>query len=302
MFFQHLRRVAFVLVCASFMATAAKADETTRVLLIVGPSTHKPGTHEVEAGSRLLADCLQNATNLPGLECKVVVGWPEDKELLRSADTMVFSGDRFPLAEMDNTEKNMAELAEQMDRGCGLVCYHYATGLTKGQMPDDGTHPLLDWMGGYFATRCVHHQGTARIYEKAHIEINKKHPILRGVSPFTINDEPYINNYFGPNGIERNVTPLMTSMLPPESPKPEIVAWAVERTLPDQSLKQRGMAIVMPHFYRNWENDDLRTSILNGVAWTAHREVPHQGVSAPRPKLDAYGAESVLPAQKNREK
>ena len=55
----------------------------------------------------------------------------------------------------------------------------------------------------------------------------------------------------------------LTSMLPPENPKQEIVAWAVERT--DGG---RGMGIVMPHFYKNWQVDPLRTIILNGIAWS----------------------------------
>lgn len=283
--------LAILLCPASSILAAAPVN----VLLVVGPSTHKPGTHEVEAGSRLLADCLQKATNVEGIKCTVSVGWPDDKRLLTSADTIIFSGDRFPLAEMTNTSQNMQELAEQLDRGCGLLCYHYATGLTKGQMPDDGTHPLLQWMGGYFATRCVHHQGTARIYEQADIEINAKHPILNGVKPFSLHDEPYINNYFGPNGIERNVTPLMTSMLPPESPKPEVIAWAVERKIKGSKNKQRGMAIVMPHFYKNWSNDNLRTAILNGVVWTAHHDVPGEGIQSPSPQLTAYGAKAIAP-------
>ena len=52
-------------------------------------------------------------------------------------------------------------------------------------------------------------------------------------------------------------------MLPPEAPKREAVAWGVERT--DGG---RGFAIVMPHFYKNWANEDLRRLILNGIVWT----------------------------------
>lgn len=270
-----------------------KAESLRTVLFVVGPSTHAPGTHEVAAGCRLLADAIHLSPDNADLECVVVEGWPEDKQLLERAATVVFSGDRFPLAEMEATDANMRELAAMMDRGCGLLCYHYATGLTRGQMPDDGTHPLLQWMGGYFATRCVHHQGIARVYDAAEIEVNAKHPVLRGVQPFTINDEPYINNYFGPNGIERNVTPLMTSMLPPESPKPEVIAWAVER-----NDGGRGVGIVMPHFYRNWKNEDLRKAILNAIHWTAGRDVPEDGVRSATPDLAAYQPASVEPKTK----
>ncbi len=299
------KQLVVLLTFASALSATALLDRTkcfaqsspaaTRVLFVVGPSTHKPGTHEVAAGCRLLADLLQNSKNAGTIHCTISEGWPSDATTLENVNTIVFSGDRFPLAEMPNTKVNMSQLAELMDKGCGLVCYHYATGLTKGQMPDSGDHPLLKWMGGYFATRCVHHQSTARIFEQAKIEINSKHPVLNGVQPFTIHDEPYINNYFGPNGIENNVTPLMTSMLPPESPKPEVVAWAVER-----KDGGRGVGIVMPHFYRNWSNDNLRKSILNAIVWTSGQDVPAAGVHSQQPNLAAYQPEAVDPAARKR--
>jgi len=62
----------------------------------------------------------------------------------------------------------------------------------------------------------------------------------------TIDDEPYYNNYFGVHGMAPNVTALATSMLPPEAPKEEVVAWAIQR-----ADGGRGMGIVMPHFYKN---------------------------------------------------
>ena len=114
----------------------------------------------------------------------------------------------------------------------------------------------------------------------------------RGWREFTLNDEPYINNYFGPdgNGLAPNVTALATSMLPPESPKREIVAWCAER--PDGG---RGMGIVMPHFIRSWKVDDLRKFIMNGIVWTAKLDVPKDGVQTTLPDLATFKPESVEP-------
>jgi hypothetical protein len=39
----------------------------------------------------------------------------------------------------------------------------------------------------------------------------------------------------------------------------------------------------MPHFYKNWALDDLRTFILNGVVWAARVDVPKDGVRTARP-------------------
>jgi len=117
--------------------------------------------------------------------------------------------------------------------------------------------------------------------------------VLRGWESFSLRDEPYYNNYFGPNGPLPNVTALATSMLPPEEPKRETVAWAVSR-----ADGGRGMGVVMPHFYRNWRDDNLRTLILNGVVWSAKVEVPSDGVRVTLPDLATFEPGAVEPVVK----
>ena len=269
----------------------AFAQESTDVLILVGPSTHPPGTHEVAAGGRLVAHCLTHSQNMTGIKAEVVTQWPADRKRLQTVSTVVFTGDRFPPEEMADRDRIMADLAQMMDHGCGLVCFHYATGLGANHVKPDGDHPLLRWMGGYFATRCPHHQSIARIFNAATIEpTSGEHPVLRGWKSFTVRDEPYINNYFGPNGIATNVTPLATAMLPPEAPKSEIVGWAVSR-----ADGGRGVGVVMPHFYKNWQVDDLRMLIMNAIVWSAKREVPANGVMTPQPELAQFEPAAVEP-------
>lgn len=275
----------FALAVSCFLSASLFAAEPTHVLVVVGPSKHPPGSHEVAAGGRLMKSCVEHMTNVPGVRADVVYEWP-DKSLRDVASTVVFIGDQFPPNRLPNAAQNLADVGEMMKRGCGLVCVHYATGLAAEDVADDGEHPLLHWMGGYFATKCKHHQSIAKIYPAATITpAAPQHPIARGWHEFTVNDEPYINNYFGPDGNRpaANVTILATSMLPPEAPKPENVAWCVER--PDGG---RGFGIVMPHFYKNWGNEDLRRFILNGIVWTAKLEVPAGGVVTEPPKLEEF--------------
>jgi hypothetical protein len=272
-------------------AGLSKGEESHKILIVIGPSNHPPGTHEVLAGGKLVEFCLENGRGLPKIDATVVQGWPSNPADLEHVECVVFSGDRFPLAELPGTEQNMAQLGVLMDAGCGIVCFHYATGLTEGQVPINGDHPLLRWMGGYFATRCLHHQSIAKVFESAHIDLPAVgHPVLRGCQPFTVHDEPYINNYFGPNGLADNVTPLATSQLPPEAPKAEVVAWAIQR--PDGG---RGMGIVMPHFYKNWQVADLRKLILNGIVWSCQLDVPVEGVEVELPPLTQFGPASLDP-------
>jgi type 1 glutamine amidotransferase len=276
--------------------TPAQEAPPTKILILVGPSNHPPGTHEVAAGARLVKHCLERAENVRGLAVEIVTAWPTDRQSLQKVAAILFTGDRFPPAEMPDRERIMADLATMMDHGCGLVCIHYATGLNATQVAADGDHPLLRWMGGYFATRCLHHQSIARVFAEATIEPNrsepaaKDHAVLRGWKTFTVHDEPYIKNYFGTNGLEKNVTALATSQLPPEAPQRETVAWAVSR-----ADGGRGVGIVMPHFYKNWQVDDLRMLIMNAIVWSARREVPADGVKTNSPDLAAFEPAAIEP-------
>lgn len=285
----------------SFASAAAAEEPATKpgdksvaqVLIVVGPSSHPPGSHEVAAGGRLLAHALEHANNLRGVRAEVVTEWPQDRKRLEKVTAVIFIGDTFPPMRMPQSERIMQELAAMTARGCGIVCLHYATGLRAEDVAADGEHPLLHWMGGYFATRCNHHKSIAKIFSAATITpAASDHPVSRGWTEFTLHDEPYINNYFGPDGnrLAPGVTAFATSQLPPEDPKTEIVAWGVER--PDGG---RGFGIVMPHFYKNWALDDLRTFILNGVVWTAKVDVPKEGVRTARPDLAAFAPASIEP-------
>ena len=261
------------------------------VLIVVGPDNHGPGSHEPVAGARLLKYCVETAKNPAGHTAEVVTQWPSHKQQMM-ADTVVFLGDTFPANRFEDPARNLADLHRMMKRGCGIVCIHYATGLKKGDVSSTGEHPLLGWMGGYFANPgSTHHVSYARVFDEARITPTKtSHPVLRGWKEFVVRDEPYGNNYFGPsdNKPAPNVTILATSQQPPEKPQREAVAWCVQRA--DDG---RGFGIVMPHFYKNWSNEDLRRFVLNGIVWTAGVEVPADGVNSKLPDLKAFGPKSV---------
>ena len=266
----------------------AAAEPVRNVLIVVGPSSHPPGTHEVAAGARVMEDCLKQ---VKGLQVDVVQGWPEDKKAVAEAATIVFIGDIFPPERLPDRDKIMAELTTAMDRGCGIVCVHYATGLRGEHVAEDGSHPLLGWLGGYFATAgCKHHRSVARVVPATLTPEKVDHPILRGWKEFHFDDEPYWNNYFGKDGPAENVTMLVSTMLPPEAPKKEIVAWAVQR-----ADGGRGVGLVIPHYFRNWKIDDMRTLVLNSICWSAKCDIPADGIKTSLPDLAVFEAESVEP-------
>jgi len=284
-------RLILLAICVVFLMTLPAFAGKKFVLIVVGPSNHPPGSHEVAAGGRLMQHCLNHAENLSDVKAEVTYTWPT-AEQRENASTVVFIGDTFPPNRMEQPEQKLKDLAAMMDRGCGIVCVHYATGLRGEDVTAEGDHPLLRWLGGYFANRtCPHHESFARIFRDATITpAAPDHPISRGWQEFTLHDEPYTNNYFGreENRLADNVTALATSMLPPDSPRKEIVAWCVER-----SDHGRGFGIVMPHFYKNWNQADLRKFILNGIVWTAQIAVPQNGVSPKLPDLENFQPAAV---------
>jgi type 1 glutamine amidotransferase len=279
------RREALAVAAAAGIGSVEPAG---KVLVFAGPTNHPPGTHEIAASGRL----LQHALTAAGIPADLLDKWPGSGALDGYA-SVAFVGDYFPPAVIPEGERAMADLARRMAAGMGLVCVHYATGLTAAHVASDGDHPLLRWLGGYFATRCPHHQSVARVFKSATVEPAADHPVTRGWAAFTFHDEPYTRNYFGPNGPAKGVTVLATAMLPPEKPAREAVAWAVER--PDGG---RGVGVVFPHFYRNWANESVRTVILNAVAWSAKRQVPAGGVRSAEPDLLAFRPAAVDPPAK----
>lgn len=297
----HRRTAILIFGICGLWSSNIRAQPTqpdARILIVVGPSNHPPGSHEVAAGARLMQHCLNTSSNMPHLKADVVYEWPTNEAQLDAVDTVIFIGDTFPPNRFPGSDAILAKLGAMMNRGCGIVCVHYATGLRAADVAADGEHPLLHWMGGYFATRCPHHQSIAKIYPAAEIApAAPGHPVSRGWKEFTLHDEPYINNYFGKdeNRLAANVTALATSMLPPDAPQREVVSWCVQR---DDG--GRGFGIVMPHFYRSWKISDLRTFILNGVVWTAGQPVPENGVRSELPELADFNPDSVEPLPRPR--
>ena len=202
---------ALVMVGALGLTAAAE----TNVVIVVGPSSHPPGTHEVAAGGWLLEWALENVENVPGIEAAVFHEWRQQRQVLETADAVVFLGDLFPPLRMPETGTIMRDLEAMMDRGAGLVCIHFATGVRGEQEEVEGTHPLLRWMGGYFSPRS-RHGSVAKVFESVTVSpASPGHPVSSGWREFTAAEEPYYNNYFGPEGLSPSggVIPLATASM-----------------------------------------------------------------------------------------
>lgn len=127
------------------------------------------------------------------------------------------------------------------------------------------------------------------------------HSIANGVKPFRVNDEWYYHMRFAEE--DAGVIPVLTDLPPrstlvkedgslarpdgPHNNNPNVRAAVLERKEIQtvawaRSRKDagRGFGFTGGHDHWNWGNRDFRTLVLNAIAWTAHVNVPQEGVAS----------------------
>jgi len=292
-----MRRLPFflILLLAHSVSSGAPAAQKTNILFVVGPSNHGPGTHEVEAGTRLLKACLDTAIMPSSYRTEISTGWPSDRRTLAHARTIVFMGDGFPPYRFANAHEIFSQLELLVADGCSLVCIHYATSVNDSvekPVPTPVKASLFEWLGGFghFLPGNAQPGTQARILPVNVTPTSTGHPVVRGVKPFSFRDEPYYPIVFDRARTTGSVTFLATAYLPPEAPKTEVVAWSVER-----ENGSRSVSVLFPHFYENWQNDDLRKLVLNGILWSVGAEIPPAGIDSTLPSLETFEPKSVKP-------
>ncbi|MEO5999211.1 MAG: ThuA domain-containing protein [Chitinophagaceae bacterium] len=250
-----------------------------RIVFIAGACSHGPGEHEHNAGCTLLAAQLnKHIGNL--VEAVVYQGWPTDTSVLDKAASIVLYMDG---AEGHLALRHLEHLDALMKKGIGLACIHYAVEVPV----DNGGPEFKRWLGGYFETFW-----SVNPHWEAEYKTFPKHPVTKGVKPFTVSDEWYYHMRFRDD--MKGVTPILTAIPPAstltrkdgprdnnefvrkEQGTPQHMCWVTER--PDGG---RGFAFTGGHYHKNWGNENFRKLVLNGIAWTAKVSVPKNGVPAP---------------------
>lgn len=287
------RSVAALLftVALAGLACAKATAEPTKILFLAGPRDHgMPGRHEYERDLRTLAQSFEHATNLRGLTTQVIVGsLPRDLEAVRDAAVIVVnsSSDRsekethplFPPNPATNGRGYDAETAAYLksldalirEKKIGVVILHYANWAENWA----ARQYTLDWTGGLW----VQMGSKNPVDEWSMKPQNKKHPILRGVKPWTYRDEVF-SRFFLPNDARRTNLLLGTPKEDKQKIGPQIVSWAFER---DDG--GRGFVFGGLDFRDNLVRDDYRKFLLNGIAWAARLEIPKKGIESPVPDV-----------------
>ena len=287
----NLRVVSVFLFVVTIAMVSVPADDSPKTLVIVaGKPSHPPRMHEFNAGSQLLAKCLQG---IPGLNVSVVHnGWPQDEQVFDKAAAIVFymdGGARHEVVLENGRRKALVD--KWTSQGVGIGCMHYGVEVVADQAGAE----FKRWIGGHYENMF----SCNPIWEPSFAAF-PEHPITRGVSPFQIKDEWYFNMRFigdlegnKPASVEGSkFVPILVAApsdevrngpyVYPKGPYPHIQAargraeammWAVER--PDGG---RGFGFTGGHFHDNWGNDQFRKVVLNAMVWLAKAEVPAAGI------------------------
>ncbi len=275
----------------AFTTPSPAVAAETKILFLAGPRDHGgPGRHEYERDLRTLAQSFERSTNLPGVKTQVLVGSvPRDLAAVEGASAIVIhsSSDRdaneihplYPPNPSTNGRGYDPETTAYLQRldelikvnKIGVVVFHYALWAETWA----ARRQYLAWTGGLWV------QGGSKnpVDEWAMTFEAKKHPILRGVKPWTFRDEVFCR-FFLPNDARR--TPLLLATPKEDNLRigAQIASWAYEREDGGRSFVFGGL-----DFRDNLARDDYRKFLLNGIAWAAQLEVPRKGIESPVPDV-----------------
>jgi hypothetical protein len=287
-----------------FSAVAAPAEAAeTKILFLAGPRDHgAPGRHEYERDLRTLAQSLERSTNLPGVKTQLIVGsLPRDLEAVKDAAAIVIdsSSDRdanelhplFPPNPTTNGRGYDAETTAYLNalteliktNRTGVVIFHYSLWAENWVAREK----YLNWTGGLWVQR-----GSKNPVDEWAMSFEaKKHPVLRGVKPWTFRDEVFCR-FFLPNDARRTHLLLATPKEDKLRIGPQIASWAYER-----EDGGRGFVFGGLDFRDNLVRDDYRKFLLNGIAWAARLEVPKKGVESPVPDVSDVSPARPRPVQ-----
>ena len=261
-----------------FAPSVSGADK--KIVLIAGKASHGPGEHEFRAGCLLLQKCLAGVSGVNTEVCDN--GWPKANSVLDGAAAVVLyadGGSGHPFFQGDHA----AVIQAMARRGVGLGCLHYAVEVPKGEPGEK----MCDWIGGYYEDHYSCNPMWLPDYQKF-----PDHPITRGVQPFSLKDEWYMNMRWRPDG--HGLTPILSAKpsvavrdgpyVWPKGPYPHIQAnkgreetmmWAYER--PDGG---RGFGWTGGHYHKNWGDENYRKVVLNAILWLAKIDVPASGAQS----------------------
>lgn len=259
--------------------------EKAKVLFVAGEASHGWNEHEFPDGCDLLAKALAESSF--DIETEVSLGWPSSVDTLAGVDAVVVYCDG---GAKHVLEGRVAELEALYGRGVGFVFLHYALepkseGLASFMSEAIGGYFDLDWS--------VNPIWDMKDPALAELDVSA------GVNPFEVKDEWYYHMRFRQDGGYESIL----SALPPmkslgkdglrsgnptvraalEAGEKQHLAW---RRVGEKG--ERGFGFTGGHFHHNWNDDDFRKLVLNGIAWSAGIDVLQDGIVSKSPNIITY--------------
>ena len=247
----------------------ASDPSLTKIVLVAGTPSSKPGGHEYFAGCALFMDWLKQTPGVFPVMARD--GWPKNEGIFDNARSVVFymdGGAKIPFLD----ERRWELVRELEKRGVGLVFLHQMI-----EFPQERREEAKRWLGGVFATGAG-----GRGHWESTFDQFPDHPATRGVKPFTIND----GWLYGMDWVEAGdrLTHVLT-IVPPDSSRSsdasrrrsgqrETIGWTFER-----ENGGRSFSFSAADAHASWAEESLRRAVINGILWTARHDVPKDGAS-----------------------
>ena len=282
--------LCFVLLSSCGWLFAQKEVPTKVIYFMAGVKDHAgPSRHETEKDLLVLQHCVDSISNIKGV--KIVTRFiykrtALDINDLKDAAAIIIESSAegsskervdplFPPSPENRRiyTKEVQDYLNQVDslhkRGMGVVVLHWAVAATHQR----AANLYRSWFGGGFVEGYSHNP--LGMWTVTPIASGKKHPIMRGVGPWSYKDEIFSRFLVIPQD------PHRTDLLMGEAPKtnqgkvaPRCITWAYEDSL------SRGLIYGGMDYHSALLNDDYRRFLLNSIMWAAGIEVPKEGVKS----------------------
>ena len=248
----------------------------TKIILLAGAPSNKPGQHEYFAGCSILAQCLKQTKGV--WPVMVADGWPKNEAIFDNAKAIV--------SYMDAGEKLAWLAPDRWDRvrktlkaGAGLVAMHQSVEVPAAQSAE-----FQGWLGAVWQKDIG-----SRGHWDMQFDTIPQHPITRNVTGFVAPKDGWLFNLHFKS---EHVTPILTGLVPDKgrstpdakshAGRAEVIAWAHE-----PPSGPRAVGFTGADLHSSSHIDSQRQLITNAILWTAGLEVPATGAPIGLPE-DAF--------------
>ena len=221
-----------------------------KVYIRAGLKSHGPGLHDYP---QYLADWSKVLTE-HGAVVDGSFHAPTEAELKGIDVIVMYKGDAGYM-----TEQERATLDAFVKRGGGLVSFH-----------DSLCGPDTVHMASLVGGAKKHGERNFSAGEMKYTITDKAHPIMQGMSDFTLMDEAFMKMTWAPTGVHA----LATVPMPQGDSKGEVVPqiWTYEHTVPG-GQPARAFVWMQGHLYTNFADPGVQQMILRGISWAAKKPI-----------------------------